>query len=88
MLLVARVWLLLNRWSCSCTEESNATHDDPIVDPELIIREEDWVNHTMHEENCDPKLVAMAKQEELRKFEKLKVYEIVNEAEFHCGDCR
>ena len=26
-------------------KESNATHDELIVDPELIIREEDWMNH-------------------------------------------
>ena len=63
-------------------EESNVTHDDPLVDPELIIREEDCVNHRMDEGNFDPKLVALAKQEELRKFEKLKVYEIVKEEEF------
>ena len=60
-------------------EESNVTHDDPLVDPELIIREEDCVNHKMDEGNSDPKHVALAKQEELRKFEKLKVYEIVKE---------
>ena len=30
----------------------------------------------------DPKLVAVATQEELRKFEKLKVFEIVSEEEF------
>ena len=63
-------------------EESYATHDDLFVDPELIIREEDWVNHKMDEGNFDPKLVAAAKQEELRKFEKLKVYGIVKEEEF------
>ena len=44
-------------------EESNATHDDPFVDPELIIRAEDWANHKMDEGNCDLKLVAVAKQE-------------------------
>ena len=52
MLLVARVWLLLKRTPEE--EESNATHDDPCVDPELIIHEEDWVNHKMEEENFDP----------------------------------
>ena len=36
----------------------------------------------MDEGHFDPKLVAVAQQEELRKFEKLKVYEIVNEEEF------
>ena len=87
MLLVAHVWLLLSRWSCSRTgrqreEESNATHNEPFVDPELIIREEDWRNHKMDEGHFDPKLVAVTQQEELRKFEKLKVYEIVNEEEF------
>ena len=46
-------------------EESNATHDDPLVDPDVIIREEDRVNHKMDEEHVDPKLVAVAKQEEL-----------------------
>ena len=35
-----------------------------------------------NEENFDPKLVAAVKQEKLRKFEKLKVYEIANEEEF------
>ena len=63
-------------------EESNATHDDPCVDPELSIREEKWVNHKMVEGNLDPKLVAVAKQEEFRKFEKLKVYEIAGEEDF------
>ena len=72
VLLVARVRLSLNRWSCSCTrtpeeEESNATHDDPFVDPELIIHEEDRVNHKMDEGNYDPKLVAVAKQEGVAK---------------------
>ena len=32
-------------------EERYATHDDQYVDPELIIREEDSVNHKMDEEN-------------------------------------
>ena len=36
----------------------------------------------MDEGNFDPKLVAVATQEKLRKFEKLKVHEIVSEAEF------
>ena len=36
-------------------EESNASHDGPFVDPELIIREKDWVNHKMDEGNFDPK---------------------------------
>ena len=77
VLLVARVRLSLNRWSCSCTrtpeeEESNATHDDPFVDPELIILEEGWRNHKMDEGNFDPKLVAVAKQKGLRKSEKPK----------------
>ena len=63
-------------------EESNATHDDPCVYPELIIREKDWVNHKIDEGHFVSKLVAVAKQEELRKFEKLKVYETVSEEEF------
>ena len=63
-------------------EDINATYDDPFVDPELIICGEDWVNHKMDEENFDLKLVAVAQQEELRKFEKLKVHEIVSEEEF------
>ena len=63
-------------------EESNATHDDPYFDPELIIHEEDSVNHKMDEENFDRKLVAVAKEEELRKFEKLKVHEVVSKEEF------
>ena len=63
-------------------EESYATHDDAYVDPELIIREEDSVNHKMDEENFDRKLVAVAKEEELRKFAKLKVHEIVSKEEF------
>ena len=83
VLVVARVWLSLSRWSCSCTgRQSNAIHVDPFVDPELIIREEDWANHKMDGGNFDPKLVAVAKQEELRKFEKLKVYVIAKEEEF------
>ena len=51
MLLVARVWLLLNRTAEE--EESNATHDDPCVDPEFIIRQEDWVNHKIDEANFE-----------------------------------
>ena len=43
-------------------EESHVSHDNPLVDPELVIREEDWVNHQMAEENFDPKFVAVAKQ--------------------------
>ena len=58
------------------------THDDQFVDPELIIREEDWVNHEKDEGNFDPKLVAVEEHEEVRKFEKLKVYKIVKEEEF------
>ena len=58
------------------------THDDPSVNPELIMQEEDWVNHGKDEELFDPKMVALAKQEELQKFEKLKVYEVVKEEEF------
>ena len=26
-------------------DQRNVTHDDPFVDPEFIIREEDWANH-------------------------------------------
>ena len=63
-------------------EERNATHDDPYFDPELIIHEEDSVNHKMDEENFVPKLVAVAKEEELRKFAKLKVHEVVSKEEF------
>ena len=40
------------------------------------------MNHKMVEGNLDPKLVAVAKQEEFRKFEKLKVYEIAGEEDF------
>ena len=84
VLLVARVWLFLSRWSwqlhrTSAGEESNATHDDPLVDPEIIIREEGWLNHKMDEGNFDPKLVAVAGQEE---FKNLEVHEIVKEEEF------
>ena len=63
-------------------EESYATHDDPYFDPEIIIHEEDSVNHKMDEENFDRKLVAVAKEEELRKFQKLKVHEVVSKEEF------
>ena len=42
-------------------EESCATHHDANVDPELIIREEDSVNHKKDEENFDPKLVAVGR---------------------------
>ena len=45
-------------------EESNATHDDPFVDPELTILEEDWVNHKMDEGNFGPILIAAPKREE------------------------
>ena len=64
MLLDARVWLLLSRWSCSYIgqRKRNVSHDNPLVDPEFVIREEDWVNHKVDEENFDPKLVAVAKQ--------------------------
>ena len=41
--LVEQVVLQLHRTPQE--EESNATLDDPCVDPELIIREEEWVNH-------------------------------------------
>ena len=37
-------------------EESNTTHDDPFVDPELILHEEDWGNHKMKRENLIPNL--------------------------------
>ena len=63
--LVEQVVLQLHRTSEE--EESNATHDDPFVDPELIIREEDWANHKMDEGNFDLKLVAVAKQEGVAK---------------------
>ena len=43
-------------------EESHVSDDNPLVDPELVIREEYWMNHKMDEENFDPKLVALAKQ--------------------------
>ena len=65
-------------------EESNTTHNDLFVDPELIIREEEWLNHKMDEGTFDPKLGAAAKQKALRKFDKLKVYEVVKEEEFKC----
>ena len=87
VLLVAHVWFLLSRWFCSCTgpqrkEERYATHDDAYVDPELIIREEHSVNNKMDVENFVRKLVAVAKEEELRKFAKLKVHEVVSKEEF------
>ena len=77
--LVEQVVLELHR--TSEVEESNANRVDLLVDPELIIREEEWVNHIMDGGNFDSKLVA-AKQVELQKFEKLKVYEIAREEEF------
>ena len=40
------------------------------------------MNQKMKEESFDPKLVAEAKLEELREFEKLKVCGIVREEEF------
>ena len=63
------------------TEDEHAArrHDDLFVDLELIIREIEWVSHEKDEGNFDPKLVGVAQQEESPKFEKLKVYEIVNE---------
>ena len=66
MLLVARVWLVeqmvLQLHRTPEEEECHVSHDNPLVDPELVIWEEDWVNHKMDEENFDPKLVAVAKQ--------------------------
>ena len=62
-------------------EEGHVSHDNPLVDPVLVILEEDWVNHKVDEENFDPKLVAVAKQCGIAKREKLKVYEIVSEKE-------
>ena len=56
--LVEQVVLLLHRTPEQ--DESNATHDDTCVDPELIIREEEWVKQKMDEGNLDPKLVAVA----------------------------
>ena len=74
--------MVLELHRTSEVEESNATRFDLLVDPELIIREEEWVNHIMNGGNFDSKLVAAAKQVELQKFEKLKVYEIAREEEF------
>ena len=54
-------------------DSDEETHDDPSVNPELIMQEEDWVNHGKDEELFDPKMVVLPKQEELQKFEKLKV---------------
>ena len=48
-------------------EEGHVSHDNPLVDPVLVIREEDWVNHQMDEENFDPKFVAVAKQWRIAK---------------------
>ena len=39
-------------------------HDDPSVNPELIMQEEDWMNRGKDEELFDPKMVALARQEE------------------------
>ena len=74
--------MVLELHRTSEVEESNATRVDLLFDPELIIREEEWVNHIMNGGNFDSKLVAAAKQMELQKFEKLKVYEIAREEEF------
>ena len=60
--LISQVVLQLHRMPEE--EENNATHDDPIVDPELIILEGDRANHKMVEENLDSKLIAVAKKEE------------------------
>ena len=43
-------------------EECHVSHDNLLVDPELVIREEDWVNHKMDEENFDANFVAVTKQ--------------------------
>ena len=39
------------------------------------------MNH--EKEKFDPTLLAMSKQEEVQKFEKVKVYEIIKEKEFN-----
>ena len=39
------------------------------------------MNQDKDEESFDRKMVALAKQEELKKFEKLKVYDVVKEEE-------
>ena len=48
-------------------EESHVSHDNPLVDPVLVILEEDWENNQMGEENFDPKFVAVAKQWRIAK---------------------
>ena len=76
--LVAHVWLSLSRWSCSRTgrtRKNDATRDDLFADPELIIREEDWVNHKMDEGNFDHKWSCESST-------KMRVYEIVKKEEF------
>ena len=74
--LVERVVLQLRSTSeMDLTEEA---HVGPIVYPELIMQEQDWVNHGKDEKFFDSEMVALAKQEEL-KFEKQKVYEVVKE---------
>ena len=86
VLLVARVWLVeqmvLQLHRTPEEEECHVSHDNPLVDSELVILEEDWVKHKMDDENFDLKRVAVAKHEELRKLKKLKVYEIVRAEEF------
>ena len=64
-------------WKRSLADE---THD-AIANPELIVQEEDWVNHGKGEEDFDPEKVATWKQEELDTFEKLKVYSVLKEEE-------
>ena len=55
----ARVWHMWSRWSCSCTGRQRKRRVMRLtmtcfVDPELVIREKEWVNHKMDEGNFDP----------------------------------
>ena len=65
--------LVVQLHSTSEMNLNEEAHDDPIVNLELIMQEEDWVNHGKDEEFVDPEMVALAKQEEVHEFEKLKV---------------
>ena len=73
--------LVLQLHSTSEMNLNEEAHDDPIVNLELIMQEEDWVNHGKDEEFVDPEMVALAKQEEVHEFEKLKVCDLLKEEE-------
>ena len=58
--------MVLQLHSTSETELFALLHGDPTVDPELVIQEEDWVNHGARMRNTlAPKMVTLSKQEKV-----------------------